>query len=279
MPAKVELANKTFGMLTVVAEAGRDNWGAVLWQCRCECGQMITVRGSFLTQGTVRYCGHCPGPDPAFRPDQRIGRLTVVRQEGRSRHGDIMWRCQCDCGNVKVLPASALRSGNTQSCGCLRVEVSTLRALTHGLSGSPIYRRWTGMIGRTTNPNDARWAHYGGRGITVCERWRKFENFAEDMGPTFDPALQLDRIDNDGPYSPDNCRWATPSEQALNRRSNRHLEADGITLTLREWSRRLAIKESTIVARLKRGWSVERALGLTPAAEPKGGGEGERSVA
>ena len=118
------------------------------------------------------------------------------------------------------------------------------------------------MISRVANPNIRQWADYGGRGITVCDRWREFENFAKDMGSTFSPELQLDRIDNDGPYSPENCRWATRTEQARNKRNNRRIEVNGVTLTLVEWSERLGIDQDNISNRLRRGWTVERALEL-----------------
>ena len=118
------------------------------------------------------------------------------------------------------------------------------------------------MIARTSNPNSPRWANYGGRGITVCDRWREFANFAADMGPTFSPELSLERIDNDRGYEPDNCRWATPTEQARNKRTNHRLEFDGLDLTLQEWAERFGIKKTTLRSRLRLGWSAERALGL-----------------
>jgi hypothetical protein len=124
------------------------------------------------------------------------------------------------------------------------------------------------MLARTGNPNNAHYKNYGGRGIVVCERWKNFENFESDMAPSFGPELQLDRIDNDGPYAPENCRWATHRDQQRNRRTNHVVEYRGHTLTVQEWSELLGVKPNTIVHRLRRGWPVERALtkGTTSAA-------------
>ena len=192
---------------------------------------------------------------------QRFGRLVAEEVVGR-RHRERLWRCRCDCGSEKTVVAGGLRSGRTQSCGCMSAELASNRLITHGMNRTPLYRRWCLMISRVANPNIRQWADYGGRGITVCDRWREFENFAKDMGSTFSPELQLDRIDNDGPYSPENCRWATRTEQARNKRNNRRIEVNGVTLTLVEWSERLGIDQDNISNRLRRGWKVERALEL-----------------
>jgi hypothetical protein len=154
-----------------------------------------------------------------------------------------------------------LRSGKTKSCGCLKREAVPPLSRTHGQSLTPLYRRWWGVIQRTTNANVPAYRHYGGRGIGVCERWTSFENFAADMGPTFSPELTLERIDVDGNYEPGNCRWATWTEQGRNRRNNRFLEFHGHTKPVSEWCELLGLKFSTVAQRLDRlGWPVERAL-------------------
>ncbi|WP_055693344.1 hypothetical protein [Streptomyces prasinopilosus] len=130
-----------------------------------------------------------------------------------------------------------------------------------------MYYRWRGMVARTTDPNHRRYADYGGRGITVCERWKSFEAFAEDMGSTFSPELTLERIDNDRGYEPGNCRWATVIEQARNKRSSHLVTFRGQTKTIIEWSELLGLNYDTVRGRLtKQGWSVERTL--TTGADP-----------
>ncbi len=136
--------------------------------------------------------------------------------------------------------------------------------ITHGMSGTNVYRRWKHMLARCTNPKNKHYKNYGGRGIKVCERWRKFENFLADMGypPTWKHSL--DRIDNNGNYEPSNCRWATRLEQQNNIRSNKMLEFKGKRMSLSAWSRELNINKATLAGRLnKRKWSIEKAF-LTP---------------
>lgn len=142
-------------------------------------------------------------------------RLTVLEEiKERNKHGHIMYMCICTCGNyVKVLGAS-LRSSSSKSCGCLQREV----ALKHGKFGSKVYMAWQQMKDRCFNPKNKRYRDYGGRGITVCSEWLKFENFYSDMGDKPE-GLSLDRINNNGNYNKENCKWSTPKEQANNRRS------------------------------------------------------------
>lgn len=126
---------------------------------------------------------------------------------------------------------------------------------------SSLYTTWLSMRDRCANPRKRYWANYGGRGITVCERWDDFANFAYDMGPTYHPGLTIDRINNDGPYSPENCRWATHAEQHLNRSDNHFLTYQDRTMTIKEWADETGLDFKLIWQRITRdGWTVERAL-------------------
>jgi hypothetical protein len=128
------------------------------------------------------------------------------------------------------------------------------------MGGTPEYSSWRSALQRCCDPTFVYYSYYGGRGITVCERWRDFSNFYADMGPRPTPQHTLDRIDNDGPYAPKNCRWATRQEQARNRRSNRMLTHNGETLCLSEWAERIDLPANALYMRLYNGWSTEQAL-------------------
>lgn len=151
---------------------------------------------------------------------QRFGRLTVIERVGTSKNGNALWDCKCDCGNTAVVRGASLKNGITRSCGCLIAESTKNRNTTHCLSKTRLYRIWANMKDRCLNSNTREYPYYGGRGITVCDEWKNdfqaFYNWA--MANSYQDHLSIDRIDNDKGYTPDNCRWATHSEQMYNRR-------------------------------------------------------------
>jgi hypothetical protein len=155
-----------------------------------------------------------------------FGRLTVVASTERRADHHVVWRCLCTCGAETFVRSTYLTTGITTSCGCLNREITRMRRTTHGSarhgSRTATYRSWESMKRRCLNPNDPAFARYGGRGITVCDRWLCFEHFRDDMGER-PHGLSIDRFpNNDGNYEPGNCRWATRLEQTRNRRPRKH---------------------------------------------------------
>lgn len=156
---------------------------------------------------------------------QTYGRLKVIRrgpnQSIDTSHPVVSWVCLCECGNEKLIRANNLRNSTTRSCGCLHRDATRERSLTHNLTLTVEHRAWINLRARCSNPKHNSWEHYGGRGIKVCKRWDKFEHFLEDMGRRPSDTHSIDRINNDGDYTPKNCRWATKSQQSLNQRKRK----------------------------------------------------------
>jgi hypothetical protein len=261
-----DLVGQRFGKLVVVEQVGVDaKYKEALWKCDCDCGGTKIVSAQSLKKGSTRSCG-------CFRIEdltgKRFGRWLVLSPS----NGDIKslyWDCRCDCGTERSISGLSLRSGNSSSCGCFCKEQTSRANTTHGHrrdgKTTRTLKSRESMIQRCCNPRNSAYKNYGGRGIAVCERWLDkeigFDNFLEDMGECPSNIHQIDRIDNDGPYFPENCRWATPEEQSNNRRSNHKITFRGETHNLKEWSKLLLISDATLKARIDRyGWSIERAF-------------------
>jgi hypothetical protein len=198
--------------------------------------------------------------------NRTFGRLTVLKRAPNNKWGCTRWHCKCSCGGTSVSQAKHLNSGHTKSCGCLRQEIAETYLTTHDMSETPTYSSWSEIKKRCFNSSHNSYNDYGGRGISVCNRWRSsFANFYADMGirPT---GKSIDRIDNEGNYTPENCQWATPRQQCNNKRNNKYFTFNGETLTLPQWSRRTGIKHLTLYGRIKRGWSIDKALTVDPLA-------------
>ena len=186
---------------------------------------------------------------------KRFGNLTVVKL-AHCHGGQAHWLCSCDCGKDAVVRGSHLRNGHTSSCGCKKGHIA------HHESKTRLYSIWRNMLDRCFNTNNPQYKRYGARGILVCEEWFEYVPFRDwAMANGYDKSLSIDRIDNDGGYSPENCRWATAVQQANNTRKTRFITYNGETHSVSEWARILNIKQSTLNMRInKYGWSVEDAL-------------------
>jgi hypothetical protein len=196
-----------------------------------------------------------------------FGRLTVIG-EAAPQNGARRVLCRCSCGKEKIVYISNLVRGKTRSCGCAAHEATSKRFKKHGLAWDengkmrPLYGVWLAMKRRCYNKNDKSYTRYGGRGIRVCDQWRNnflpFYDWAMKNG--YKPGLTIERINNSGNYSPENCTWADRTTQARNRRTNHILHYEGKDYTLAEISQLCGLKYSTILSRLLRGWSIKDAI-------------------
>lgn len=270
MPRIKDITGQRFGRLTVIEYAGLDTCNMALWRCKCDCGKETVTRGSSLRNGHTISCG-CYNREKcaegAFKKSfkdltgSQFGNLTVIKYVGNRRY-----LCKCDCGRQSVTYSYNLTKGIAKSCGCRKLEgLNEYRSSKHGKSGERIYTIWANMKKRCSNKNNDEYKSYGGRGISVCEEWYKFENFyrwAIESGYSDD--LTIERIDVNGNYEPGNCKWIPHSEQAKNKRNTIHVKVGGETKTIGEWSKLYGVKYYTIRHRLIKGWDAEMAVKTLP---------------
>lgn len=195
------------------------------------------------------------------------GRLTITDCPSYCPSAELV-TCLCECGNKKSVPFGNLIQGLVKSCGCLRKEsianVGRTINKKHGMALTDVYHIWSSMKARCLNKNSISFPNYGGRGIKVCKEWElSFEAFYRDMGPRPSKNHEIDRIDPNGNYDPNNCRWIDGISQQNNRRNNKEITFQGRTMTIAEWAREKGWGRMKLWQRLKKGWSVEKAL-LTP---------------
>lgn len=265
--AKNELGNK-YGKLAVVARAQitTNKNGCLMWDCVCDCGNTRVISGASLRSGNAISCKSCGSkrkriPNPTGGKNlkneigNRYGKLVVVSYAGTRANGrgGSVWKCKCDCGNETIVWSGSLRRGSTKSCGCLRSEtVRATRSTQKGLSGTKEYRSWKGMIARCyVNGNARDQRNYLERGITVCDRWKNsFQTFLEDMGKCPGKEYSLDRVNNNGSYSKENCRWATRIDQMNNKRSNVVITYNGSVFTLAQLERELHLPPKSLSKKL-----------------------------
>lgn len=198
----MSIIGKRFGDLTVIRFDHMNNRRNSCWLCECDCGNTIVLPRKALVSGNTSSCGcRKHGPQREDLVGKQFGRLTVIAFDHADRYRNKYWVCECECGNRTIVTGGDLKSGNTTSCGCYQIEGIRERATTHGLSRTPLYKVWRSIHDRCENPNIVSYHRYGGRGISVCEEWARFENFRDwALSSGYEQGLTIDRIDNDDGY-------------------------------------------------------------------------------
>lgn len=240
---KLDLTGQRYGKLLVIREEPSSAPGEPRWYCKCDCGSTTIKTTHSLRSSGCKSCG-CLHREILSKDitGKRFGRLIAVKLIGYDSRRSALWECKCDCGNTITLVSSALISGNTRSCGCLAKDIAREKVIARctkylDKDSFILSRRLLAMKNRCNNPNSLSYRNYGGRGIKVCPEWEKstqaFIDWSRSHG--FRPDLTIDRINNDGPYSPDNCRWVSYLVQSNNRRNNRLFTIRGVTLSVARW--------------------------------------------
>lgn len=196
---------------------------------------------------------------------RKFGRLTAMERVGSNKNKRAVWLCKCDCGKTVTVDSYSLKSGNTKSCGCLNTDVRSKRMTEmhtkHGESKTRLYKIWRSMLSRCMWENPYYYDRYGGRGISICGQWMEYEPFRDwALSNGYSDDLSIDRMDVNGNYCPENCRWADRKTQGNNKRNNVFLEYGGGRKTIAQWANETGILPCTIWRRLKSGWAVDKAL-------------------
>lgn len=247
-----EIGNR-YGKLIVLEDAGNIK-GVHKWKCKCDCGNFVVVAGVKLRSGHTKSCGCLKNEIGSTLSKNEIGNkygnLTVINCGGTD-NGYMSWICKCDCGNIVKVRGSNLRNGNTTSCGCYQKENPP--RLTHGKTNNRIYKIWSCMKTRCSNPNSNRHESYLDKGIKICEDWLIFENFYEwSINNGYKYNFSIDRIDNNGNYEPSNCRWADSETQSNNKSNNHVLTYNNESLTVTQGERKFGLYRGKINKYLKK---------------------------
>jgi len=275
---RIDRTGHRFGRLKAIKFIGVNkrhntpNYGKTFWKFKCDCGkEKVLPISSSLMKNKVKSCG-CLRKEKEDHSGKQFGRWTVLKFSHRASDGHTQyWLAKCSCGTQKPVKIQSMKKGTSKSCGCYAIESVRRRKprLTHGLSRTSFESRYYCLRRRCTNKKDKSYKRYGGRGIK-CE-WKTFEEFKNDMYESYTEYtkkyastkrkdVQIDRIDNDGNYCKENCRWATAKEQARNRRSNKYFTVKNQTMLVQDWAEQIGIHRATIYKRFKLGWSIEKAL-------------------
>lgn len=260
----IDLTGQRFGRLAVLERSLERPASRLRWLCQCDCGNMKIVSAKALRNRDTRSCG-CLVRELASKrcslvlDGQRFGRWMVIKRAFDKPSLESRWLCRCDCGNMKVVLGSSLSQGRSQSCGCFAVETTIKRNKKEiRVIDNSLYRLWSGIKARCLYPNATGYKRYGGRGITICERWQVFENFVSDMPSRPSPKHSIHRLNNCKGYEPGNVCWATPKEQALARQLTRIVLVDGIADSVSSTALRVGISDVTLACWMKRGFSPQQ---------------------
>lgn len=278
MKVKDIIVGETYEGFTVLSDLGHIN-GAHRYEVQCKCGRRYVKPAYYI--GVTKMCRVCEDKNKIIDlTGRRFGKLEVLEYVGRKR-GHSWWKCKCDCGNESIVRYQCLITGGTKSCGCMehenrvnnmknnhvknRISVSSDYFEQHGANyKNPLYIIWKGLMARCYNAKNTAYRNYGGRGIKVCDRWLKanhgFENFVKDMGERPGKEYSIDRIDVNGDYTPENCRWATRIQQANNTRKNNHVWWKGREMTPHEVSVELGLYYGTVLKWLREGLDINIAI-------------------
>lgn len=266
MSNKIDLTGQHFGRLTALNYVGNGKW-----ECKCDCGNIISVfKGTLLRDnGTIKSCGCVYIDELRKEIGKRKDYLEIIDVKQYGRKGRVV--VKCDCGTIKEMTLSRFNNPSVHSCGCVGVaKGKDSPNYKHGMSRTRIFNVYRDMINRCYNHNDVSYIHYGARGVTVCDEWLgdkgvkefcewSYKNGYDENAPR--GKCTLDRIDHNGDYCPENCRWVSMSVQANNKRNNNYYTIDGVTKTLSEWCREYGnLCVQSVYHRLQRGWDIKTAL-------------------